>query len=645
MAALSGTQQGCNTSSVVDYLAERGLMAYGQRDPASLTDRNSDRVRALKFLARHPEGVSQTALCHFVLKGVAPNDYTGMYDLSGDAFERHDEAAQYIYTSSEWVALDGSDDDYQFLNRFINDLDAETDLIRLEHVDRDDERGRWIHPTHCLLDLISAGITETPNQSNDLVYDREFCQNILKTTRSDLLTLSDPQKETLARSLRRYIQRVRDYRLAFDVHLANRTGHETRRMVKPMATRFSDRGRVDRTFAMLQDSLEWGAEHADTAVFCTLTTDPKKFDSLWDAIMAINENFHALNQWLKSDPSTKGNTRREDIHAWRGPNDDVTGRPRQKLEYAKVLEFTSRGYPHLHVLYFDPPARDTDDMPWLCDKAELSYQWNKDTETRTGQGSIVDAYPLVYRDDLDDLEDVEFNTDEGFVSWYRYGDHDHSEEWVDERVRFHQEQGQIDFDGDDDNPLQKTAGSYIGKYLSETYALLRDFDSLDDPDFQGSIESPSKSAWWKLALYWCTQRRFWSPSRTIRRDIELDDDRTDIRRGVADATRTSMLHYAEAFDNEHPLYPALDSDRTESMLHRLLRDLLAERELEATDASTSSTTLAQVEYLGAYHFDDLPASTGSYVRPVVLEDFIYDSKVPLVLASTGDRPPPVLDTI
>lgn len=640
MAALAGTQQGCNTSSVVQYLADHGLMAYGQRDPDALTDRNSDRVRVLKFLARHPEGISQVALCHFTLKGVAPHDYHGFYDLSGDAYERHDRAAQHVYHGGNWVALDGSDDDYQFLNRFINDLEAETDLIRLEHVDRDGERGRWLYPTHRLLDLISAGITETASESNDLIYDREFCQNILKTTRSDLLALSTPQKETLARSLRRYIQRIRDYRLAFDVHLANRSGHETRRMVKPFKTRFSDGGRVDRTFAMLQDSLEWGAEHAETAVFCTLTTDPKKFDSLWDAIMAINENFHALNQWLKTDPSTKGDTRLENVAAWNGPGCDSTGRPRKKLEYVKVLEFTSKGYPHLHVLYFDPPARETDGMPWLCDKAELSYQWNKDTETRTGQGRIVDVYPLVFRDDLDDLE-AEFNDSEGFVSWYRYGDHDYDEEWVEDRVRFHQEEGQIDFDGDEDNPMQKTAGSYIGKYLSETYALLLDLDSLDDPDFQGSIETPGKSAWWKLAMYWCTQRRFWSPSRTIRRDIELDPDRSDIRRGVADATRTSLLHHAERLDDGHALYPDLDRDRADTLLHRLSRELVAERELEDTQASTTSTTLARVEYLGAYHFDDLPSAPDRRVRPTALEGAIHDPDEPVVLASTGDRPPPV----
>ncbi|WP_254764115.1 hypothetical protein [Natrinema marinum] len=614
-------------------------MAYGQRDPDALTDRNSDRVRILKFLARHPEGISQTALCHYVLKGVAPNDYSGLYDLSGDAYERHDEAAQRFYGGSDWVALDGSDDDYQFLNRFVNDLEAETDLVRVDALDRDNEHGRWVTPTHRLLDLISAGITETATESNDLVYDREFCLNILKSRRNDLLTLSEAQKSTLARSLRRYIQRVRDYRLAFDVHLANRSGHEKRRMIKPMATRFSDRGRVDRTFAMLQDSLEWGSEHADTAVFCTLTTDPRKFDSLYDAIMAINENFHALNQWLKTDPSTKADTRRKDVRAWRGPDDDVTGRPRKKLEYVKVLEFTSKGYPHLHVLYFDPPVRDVDGMPWLCDKAELSHQWNKDTETRTGQGRIVDAYPLVFRDDLDDLE-AEFNTDEGFVSWYRYGDHDHSEDWIDDRVRFHQEEGQIDFDGSDENPMQKTAGSYIGKYLSETYALLLDLDSLDDPDFQGSIETPGKSAWWKLALYWCTQRRFWSPSRTIRRDIELDPDRSDIRRGVADVTRTSLLHHAERFDDSHALYPDLDRDRADALLYRLVRDLVAERELEATEVSTSSTTLARIEYLGAYHYGDLPASPDQRVNSDALETAVHDPNEPVVLASTGDRPPP-----
>ena|GEM_PF-1397494 len=630
--SLAGTEQSCNTSTLVGFLADRGLTAYGQADPTDMTDRNRDRVRILRYIAHHPEGVKQTVLTHEAVKGVEDDTYLGYYDLSADG------AAGGVWSSTgEWVALDGSDPDYQFANRFVTDLEAETDLIRTENASADETRGRFVFPTPSLLDLISEGTTETPACSDTLVYDREFCRNLLESKRSDLKRLSDSEKDHLANSLRRYIQRVRDYRLAFDVHLANRNGYDCRRMEKPFKTRFSDEGRVDKTFAMLQDSLEWGAERADTAVFCTLTTDPKKFDTLLDAILSINENFHALNQWMKSDPSTKDDTRKEAVPAWKGPDCGVTGRPREKLEYVKVLEFTEAGYPHLHVLYFDPPRRETDGMPWLCDKAELSHQWNKDTEKRTGQGTIVDAWPLVYRDDLEDV-DAEFNADDGFVSWYRYGDHDHDQEWIDARSNEHD---QIDFDGAEENPYEKTAGSYIGKYLAETYALLQNTEALDDPDFDP--ESNGKSSWWKLALYWVTNRRFWSPSRTIRRDIKLDDDRSDIRRGVADATVTSLEYHTERCHEPHALYPDPDADRRRSYLAHLTRDLVAEADVAAQEAAASETTLARVEYLGAYHVDDMPRSGPQRMDVEPFEDACNTEQSGVTLASTGDRPPPAAD--
>ncbi|WP_144240282.1 hypothetical protein [Natrinema altunense] len=640
-------------------------MAYGQRDPDALTDRNSDRVRILKFLARRPEGISQTALCHYVLKGVAPNDYSGLYDLSGDTYERHDAAAQRFYDGSDWIALDGSDDDYQFLNRFVNDLEAETDLVRVDALDRDNRRGRLVTPTHRLLDLISEGIRETTSESSDFVYDREYCQNLLKSVRTGDLRLSDGQKSFLAHALRRYINRVEDYRLCFDVHLANRSGYDKRRMEKPYKTRFTDEGRMDKAFARLQSALEFGYESAKHAVFTTLTTDPKKHESLYEAILSINESFHRLTQMMKTDPDTVADTRRSSVPSWTpdldssnfhfGAEGAVSGRPRERLEYIKVLEFDGGGKPHLHVLFFDPPTRDVDGMPWLLDKNELSHYWDK-----YGQGRIVDTYPLTFRDDLDEVgnfgeevvhdengdpvtdENDDFVTrpvSEGFVSWYRYGDHDHSQEWVEKNVRDH---NLIDMDGLEDEPQQKTAGSYLGKYVSEMYESLYDLnDKIGSVEFEADLDAGDDDvALWKLALYWTTQRQLWSPSNGIRDAIRLDDDRTDIRRGVADATRTSMLYYTERLHGSHALYPDLDRDRAESELHRIVRDLLAERELEVTDASTSSTTLARIEYLGAYHFSDLPDSPDRRVDAKNVESAINDPDEPVVLASAGDRPPP-----
>jgi len=168
-------QDSCNTPTLVDYLADRGLTAYGQTGPVdSLTNRNADRVRILKHIANNPEGVQQTALCHEVLKGADPTSYAGYHDLSGDALDRYDAWCDRFYNGSERIALDGSDDDYQFLNRFINDVEESTDLVRTEAISDDDTRGRWVYPTLSMLDLISAGITQTPTEPNRMVFDKEF---------------------------------------------------------------------------------------------------------------------------------------------------------------------------------------------------------------------------------------------------------------------------------------------------------------------------------------------------------------------------------------------------------------------------------------------------------------------------------------
>ncbi|MFP8954836.1 hypothetical protein ACLI4Z_18020 [Natrialbaceae archaeon A-arb3/5] len=653
-------------------------MAYGQRDSDALTDRNSDRVRILKFLVRHPEGILRTHLTHYVLKGTRSDTYDGFVDLRPHPvlfpkpeehhYDRHHPSADRGWHNNDWIALDGSDDDYQFCKRFTNDLAEKADLVRLEYA----SAGVRVYPTTSAIDLISEGIRETPAEQNEFVYDREFVQNMLKTCRGDAFNLSTSQKEFAARALRRYIHRTQDYRLLFDVHLANRSGYDRRRMEKSYKTRFTDEGRVNKAFARLQSALEYGYEHAENAVFVTLTTDPSQHESLWHAIQSINPNFHNLTQFFKTDPSTVKDTRNTDVPYWRfaldssnfhfGQEGAVSGRPRERLEYVKVLEFDSGGKPHLHCLFFDVPTRESDGMPWLVDKDELSHYWD-----RYGQGRIVDTYPLTYRDDLDELGDFgdrvlrdedgtrltdengEFVTkpvQEGFVSWYRYGDHDHSQEWVDNHVRYHKSSdGLIDMDGDDDFAREKTAGAYIGKYITEMYGALLDHNETDlehefDPDLDANDDD---AAFWKLALYWATERQFWSPSNGIRDAIRLDDDRADIRRGVADATKTALLVSAEKHHEPHASYPDLDLERSETMLHRVVRDLLAERELAETEASTSSTTLARIEYLGAFHYADTPDSGERRVDAAVVEQAIYDPDEPVALASTGDRPPPSAD--
>lgn len=623
-------------NELVEVLEDRGLLAYGElNSDEQLTDRDNDRVRVLKFISEHPEGTSISHITSYVLKGVRPTR-----------------------CSTDFA----SDSDYRFVNQFVNDLASHDPPLVESSDDRDSTGGFVISPTLGLLDLISYGVRETVENS-DYLYDRDFCENVLRQTRGNTFGLSDTQKDILANSLRRYLQRIDDYRLAFDVTLDGpRNRSSTRRMTKHYKTRFNDAGRQKKSFARLQQSLDWTYDHGETAVFTTLTTWPKLHDSLYDSIKTINPAFHNLTQYLKSDPSTKGDTRDENTVQWSSEYDsEVTGRPREQLQYLKVLEFTAKGYPHLHALFADPPRRESDGMPWLIDKAELSKKWED-----YGQGKIVDTYPLTYRDDLkpegtedDDnsitdllapdeeespwdaiirdcvgttveefyrrehLRDARFNAPEGFVCWYSYGDHDHSDEWVKNQTRYHQDDGLIDMDGDDENPMQKTAGSYIGKYVSKQYGTLFS-EYWKDSDYNYSHDG--EAAPWKLAMYWATQKQFWSISQGIRDGIRLDDDLDDdVRAAVNNFTEDTLVRLSQDYHDDE-----LGEDFSLPRLRRAAHQIVRE-------------TIADVDFLGAYPVWDLPTSTATAQPLTDLEKADRDPESEVTLASRGDRPPPIVD--
>jgi hypothetical protein len=485
--------------------------------------------------------------------------------------------------------------------------------------------------------------------------------------------LSDAQKAASAEGLLRYIRRIDDYRLAFDVHVRSRKGTETRRMTKEYKTRFNSEDRHGRSFARLQDALDARAEPGATAAFTTLTTDPKQHDSLLDSIQSINPNFHRLQQYLSSDPSTKADTRKPDVSGWRPDLDDqVTGRPRRTLDYLKVLEFASGGLPHLHTLYFDPPRRDSDGMPWLIDKGELSQKWSD-----YGQGSIVDVRPLVFRDDLcpagdpddpdddgmldlvpfvgstvdelgastfvqectedtilnwyrreHDLDGVRFNSSEGWVDWYHYGDNDLAREEAAERAGQHD---LVNMEGDDEIIFQKTAGSYLGKYLSATYGALSDVaESFEDRETVTSGEDDSKEAVWKLALYWATDKQFWSTSRGIEKAIDPEEAELDgeAREAAELASQDTVLklsrEYAETWVHEPDLDELTESGRAQATL----------RELD-TDYWVS------IDYCGAFPYWDMPVQTSQAVSLEVLEENVHDSDA-LSVSEETDRPPPIV---
>ena len=560
----------CNTPVLADLLGERDLLGFGSLTNGTLTERDTDRCRIAKFIAAHPEGTPLTHIVSYTVKGVSP-----------EACDR----------------VDGSDPDYQFAYRFINDLAEPED----PYVRKSESSGvLMVTPTLRLLDLITEGITQTAH-TDGLTYDREFLKNYL--TRVD--SVDSDLQELLVDGFTSYLNRIKDYKLLFDVHFFDRRGGESsKRMTKDYKTRFNDQGRISKQFARFNDALELAYETADNAVLATFTTDPKRQTSLLDGVDSINPNFNRLLSYFDSDPVTKADTRNSDVLGWRSDLDnEVTGRPRERPDYIKALEFTEKGYPHLHVLFFDVPTREKDGMPWLCDKPELAKKW-----ADYGQGEIVDMYPLTYRDDLEDL-DPEFQSDEGFVDWYRFGDHDHDEDWIRERTRAHD---LIEFD-DEEQKMESTAGAYLGKYLSATFGSLLDAtESFQEPDDKKRDSFADKAATWKLALYWITNRRFWSCSEAITNGIKLRDhtQHSDVRQTVRESTLDSIRSACES-----PIRDTLARHHWDNIEDL---DAAIERALADVEQPEVRSILPEevpfkcvVNYIGAYMYWDLPDSAVS----------------------------------
>ncbi len=514
-----------------------------------------------------------------------------------------------------------------------------------------------VTPTIRLLDLISEGIAQTAGANEELVYDREFCKNYLQRAHS----VDSWGQDLLEDSLHRYLKRIENYQLLFDVHFCGRRGGQTtRRMTKEYKTRFNSQGRINKTWARFNQSLEYAYEHYENAVLVTLTTDPGTYDdptrpnprSLYEGIENINPNFNRLLSYFDTDPSTKADTRKESVASWSPSLDDhVTGRPRERPPYLKALEFTEKGYAHLHVLFFDVPTRESDGMPFLIDKGELSKKW-KDY----GQGQIVDLYPLVFRDDLDDVgdfgtkkvvdsdgEEYDVPVSRGFVDWYRYGDHDHGEEWVEDNARSHE---LIDFYDDDDQEdtqmRNRTAGAYLGKYLSATFGSLRAAasESFDDAR-DGSYAD--KAATWKLGIYWATGRRFWSISKDIERGIERPEHArdVDVRQAVREFSIDSIAAAAEG-----PVLDDLarrqwdDIDDFQEAVDDVL-DGLVTPEVESS-LPPSAEFYAYIDYLGCYAYWDMPLENAVSSDVGLVEDYVVDSPTSEEPVKIGDRPPPIV---
>lgn len=136
----------------------------------------------------------------------------------------------------------------------------------------------------------------------------------------------------------------------------------------PYSTRFNTPSRVADTRDTFDRAWRRATERFDRAVSVTLTTDPKRHDSIDDATTSIFEAKNRLLSWLAIDADS-------------GPP-----RPGYRPPNLTVLEYTDDGKPHLHVVMFG--------LRFVTTKAALSWYWSE----RCDHGEVVWFNGLANRD-------------------------------------------------------------------------------------------------------------------------------------------------------------------------------------------------------------------------------------------------------
>lgn len=170
----------------------------------------------------------------------------------------------------------------------------------------------------------------------------------------------------------------------------------------PYRTRFNDFSRSARALDRYEAAWAEAEKHHSSAVFVTLTTDPKMHATLWRANrhMGVAWNRYmsllakrARDGFVKDLRDTKAKILKKD--GYTAPeietllsSDEFQQYVDHELEgksfrpkYIAVNEFMENGLLHLHIVMFG--------ISWLAKKAQISEDWE-----RCGQGKIVDAVAI-----------------------------------------------------------------------------------------------------------------------------------------------------------------------------------------------------------------------------------------------------------
>lgn len=393
----------------------------------------------------------------------------------------------------------------RFVTKFSDEKDETADLFRVEQ-----SNGRThIMPQLELVSLIFGGITQNPGEKG-YTPGREFAENLLRTVRPKWQedeeainwNLGSKQKWHLEKTFEDYVRRINDLRIIMSKQDPSVDAPEY--ISLPYKTRFNDSGRISKQQSIFNGCLEQAGETHETAVFVTLTTQPRHFDNLMQSIEEINRNWNRVMSWLQTD-----------------------SRLGYRPEYVKVLEFQESGNPHLHAILFLEQPNDGS-MPWLVSKSDLDEYWSK------WQGGFInDIQPLVFDDDLG----ADFDPDSGWIKWQP--DQDHG--------------GLLEKSRSSSSDGSQTAGEYLGKYLSATMGACKElgnksrleaFETTDEADDRGRYADKAEP--WKIAMYWASRRKIKTVSRGLRQAVEADHS-DDVDEELTDLLREAQYRAIGAF--------------------------------------------------------------------------------------------------
>jgi hypothetical protein len=125
---------------------------------------------------------------------------------------------------------------------------------------------------------------------------------------------------------------------------------ENHRLI-PFSTRFNSDDRVGEIRDRYRGAWRRAAEEYREGVVATLTTDPKRYDSLGEMCDDLLDDVNALKDWVAYDPDG-------------GPS-----RAGHRPPSVVSVEFTEDGKPHVHVAFFG--------VRWVAEHGALSRYWSE----------------------------------------------------------------------------------------------------------------------------------------------------------------------------------------------------------------------------------------------------------------------------